>query len=95
MDNRKNNGNKGHSTKSKGFDKRKNPYKTSILDAISDEDLKQLLISMYKKAIEDEDVPAAKIILEYCLGKPKQQIEQTTTLKTHDFDVSKIYDKKT
>ena len=29
-DNRKNNGNKGHSTKAKGADKRKNEYKDRI-----------------------------------------------------------------
>ena len=34
-DNRKNNGNKGHSTKAKGVDKRKNEYKTALDKASS------------------------------------------------------------
>ena len=76
MDKRKNNG--GNSTKAKGIDKRKNPYKMAVLNAVTDEELTKLIKVIYKKAIKDEDVQASKVVLEYCLGKPKQQMDITT-----------------
>jgi len=32
---------------------------------------------LYTKAIEDEDVQAAKLIIEYAVGKPTQQLDVT------------------
>ena len=90
MDKRKNNG--GHSTRSKGVDKRKNEYKDA-LDLAGDVDSVSNVIGMlYKKAVEDRDTNAAKIYLEYYLGKPKQTVDQNTNLNINDFDISKIYD---
>jgi len=90
VDKRKNNG--GHSTRSKGVDKRKNEYKDA-LDLAGDVDSVSNVIGMlYKKAVEDRDTNAAKIYLEYYLGKPKQTVDQNTNLNINDFDISKIYD---
>ena len=88
MDKRKTNG--GHSTKSNGVDKRKNPFRTAVTDAVTDEELKELIQVMYKKAVKEDDVQAAKIILEYCLGKPKQQIEQNNTHTVNDFNIKDL-----
>jgi len=71
-DKRKNNGNKGHSTKAKGFDKRKNPYKDVVTDVITTEELEKILKMLLGKAINEEDITASKLILEYSLGKPKE-----------------------
>ena len=92
MDKRKLNG--GHSTKAKGVDKRKNPYRNAITDAVTEEQLKEIIATLYSKAVKDDDTQAAKIILEYCLGKPKQQIEQNNTHTINDFDITKLYDRK-
>lgn len=70
MDKRKQNG--GHSTKAKGVDKRKNEYKDIVNEVITIEKLSQVLNMLFNKAIDNDDVPAAKILLEYSLGKPKE-----------------------
>ena len=69
-DGRKNNG--GNSTKAKGLDRRKSPYKDVINNVITYEKLESVLKMLLGKAIEEEDIPAAKILLEYSLGKPKE-----------------------
>jgi hypothetical protein len=46
-------------------------------------------------ALKDEQGWAVKLFMEYMYGKAKQQIDQTTTLKVNEFDISKLYDKKT
>jgi len=74
MDNpRKNNG--GHSTKAKGIDKRKNPYREVISESQTPEDVKAVLNMVKHKAIADKDIAAAKLYLEYVVGKPDQTIE--------------------
>jgi len=78
MDGRKNNGNKGHSTKAKGIDKRTNPYKNAVRDAVSADDVIKVLKAMYKKAVDKQDTKAAQIVLDYTVGKPKQQVDVTT-----------------
>ena len=93
MDKRKNNG--GNSTKAKGIDKRKNEYKNILNDALTINELTGVVKMLHKKAVNDLDVPAAKIILEYYLGKPVQTIDQNTSLNINDFDLSKLYNKKT
>lgn len=76
MDKRKNNGNKGHSTKSKkGFDKRKNEYREALLQAATVDDVVSVIKSVKAKAINKQDVQAAKLFLEYYLGKPDQSLD--------------------
>ena len=70
MDKRKFNG--GNSTKSKGIDKRKNPYKDVINDVITYDELAKVLKMLLGKAINEQDVPASKLLLEYSLGKPTE-----------------------
>ena len=73
MDKRKENG--GHSTKAKGIDKRKNIYRDVIAESQTPEDVKNVLNMVKHKAIADQDIAAAKLYLEYTLGKPDQTIE--------------------
>lgn len=69
MDKRKNNG--GHSTKStKATDKRKNQYKEALDQAGSIEKVAEVLDMLYNQAVNTGSTRAAKIYLEYYLGKP-------------------------
>lgn len=77
MDKRKFNG--GNSTKAKGVDKRKNEYKELVNKVITPEKLTKVLNMLFNKAVDDDDVPAAKILLEYSLGKPKETKEVSIT----------------
>ena len=77
MDKRKNNGNKGHSTKAKGLDKRKNEYKTALDNAATVQDVEEVIKEVLKQAKRGE-LQACKLFLEYYLGKPKQQTDITT-----------------
>ena len=86
MDKRKFNG--GNSTKSKGIDKRKNEYKTVLENALTSDDLQKVVKMLFNKSINDEDVTASKILLEYYLGKPKETIE--TTHNINDFNIKDI-----
>ena len=76
MDKRKTNG--GHSTKAKGFDKRKNEYKDILGDALTPEDLKGIIQMLLNKSINENDTNAAKILLEYYIGKPQQSVDVTS-----------------
>ena len=69
-DKRKLNG--GHSTKTDGVDKRKNPYKNVVTDTVTPEKLQQVILMLLGKAITEQDIAAAKLLLEYSLGKPKE-----------------------
>ena len=74
MDRRRYNG--GNSTKSKGIDKRKNEYKSALNQAISMQDVIDVLTKLLNQAKnEDEGIQAKKLLLEYCLGKPLDKIE--------------------
>lgn len=75
MDGRKNNGNKGHSTKAKGSDKRKNQYRDAVEQAASVEDVAEVLKMLLTKAKTKQDVKAAQLFLEYTIGKPKQEMD--------------------
>lgn len=75
MDKRKNNGNKGHSTKAKGADKRKNEYRELLDSAATPDEVIEVIKTLKTKAIEKQDVNAIKLFLEYYLGKPKETIE--------------------
>lgn len=73
MDKRKENG--GHSTKAKGIDKRKNAFREVIAESQTPEHVKAVLNMVRDKAIAEQDIAAAKLYLEYTLGKPDQTIE--------------------
>lgn len=81
MDKRKENG--GHSTKAKGIDKRKNEYKKAISEAVSYDDVKQLLSKAVKVALsEDKDrLKAMQMVLEYTLGKPKESLDLNANIE--------------
>lgn len=88
MDKRKNNG--GNSTKAKGIDKRKNEYKNILNDALTVDEITSVIKMLHDKATKEFDVPAAKIILEYYLGKPTQTIEQNNTHTINDFNIKDV-----
>ena len=93
MDNRKLNG--GHSTKSTGIDKRKNQFKNILDEALEPDDISQILKMLHSKAVKDFDVQAAKILLEYYLGKPLQTIDQKNTHEIQEnFPVSIVFTKQ-
>lgn len=76
-DGRRNNG--GNSTKAKREDdKRLNPFRDAIKNACSEEDVINVLKMLYESAVTTKSTRAAKIYLEYTLGKPKEIIELTT-----------------
>ena len=75
MDGRKNNGNKGHSTKAKGGDKRKNEYRKALELASTPDDVVKVIKKLKERALSKGDVNAIKLFLEYYLGKPKDSIE--------------------
>ena len=79
MDGRKNNGNKGHSTKAKGADKRKNQYKDAVEQAATIDDVADVLKMLLSKAKTKQDVKAAQLFLEYTIGKPKQEMDINST----------------
>ena len=90
MDKRKENG--GHSTKALGVDKRKNEYKKVLEDALTSEQLIDVVKMLYKKATEKQDVKASQILMEYYLGKPKETIETTHNL--NNFNIKDLIDFK-
>lgn len=71
-DGRRNNG--GNSTKAKGADRRKNPYRKAIQEAFTTDEVVQVLRSMYSKSVNDSDVAATKVFLEYTVGRPKEEV---------------------
>ena len=80
MDKRKNNG--GHSTKSKGVDRRKNEYRKALEMASTVEDVKNVILKLKNVALSKGDVQAIKLYLEYYLGKPKESIDLDATVST-------------
>jgi len=77
MDKRKNNG--GHSTKSNGTDKRKNEYRSALEIAGSVQEVVDVLKTVYDRAVNKQDMTAAKLYLEYYLGKPKESVDVHTS----------------
>lgn len=88
MDKRATNGNKGHSTKAVGVDKRKNEYKELLDLAATPDEVVEVIKVLKIKAIEKQDVNAIKLFLEYYLGKPKETIDANLTL--NDFNIKEI-----
>jgi hypothetical protein len=76
MDDRKNNGNKGHSTKAKGVDRRKNEYKTALASSSTVEEVEEV-IKVLKAQAKEGDLAAVKLFLEYYLGRPTQEVLNT------------------
>lgn len=76
MDKRKNNGNKGHSTKAKGVDKRKNEYKTALASSATVEEVQEVIEELKKQA-KGGDLAAVKLFLAYYLGNPTQEVLNT------------------
>ena len=70
MDKRKNNG--GHSTKTKGADKRKNEYRDVVKSVVTVDKLADVLKMLLGQASNEQDIPASKLLLEYSLGKPTE-----------------------
>ncbi len=89
MDKRVNNGNKGHSTKAVGIDKRKNEYKSALDSASGVDDVINVILKVKDKALEG-DLNACKLFLEYYLGKPTQTINQSTDLNINDFNLKEV-----
>ena len=90
MDKRRLNGNKGHSTKAKGLDRRKSEYKQVLNNSLTPDELSDVVKGLYDKAIQDKDVSASKLLLEYYLGKPTQKVEQENTIITEPFSIKDI-----
>ncbi len=84
MDKRKENG--GHSTKAKGIDKRKNEYRLALSEASTKEDVIKVIQTVKAKAINKQDIQAAKLFLEYYLGKPDANIDIRSNGETLSFN---------
>jgi len=76
MDKRASNGNKGHSTKAKEgkLDKRRNEYKAALAEACTVDDVVNVLRTVRNSALS-ADMQAAKLFLEYYLGKPDSVVK--------------------
>jgi hypothetical protein len=88
-DGRKNNGNKGHSTKAKGVDKRKNKYLHLLDEASTEEEVVLVIKKLKEVATVKGDVQAIKLFLEYYLGKPKETIDLNHDME--HFDIREIF----
>lgn len=86
MDKRVNNG--GNSTKALGVDKRQNKYLRLLDEASTEDEIIQVLQVLKRKAIDEQDMQAIKLYLEYYLGKPKETIE--TTHNINNFDLKEV-----
>jgi len=80
MDKRKNNG--GHSTKAKNplSDRRKTQFKDVIHKALDPKELEDVFKMLYDKAVNEQDTSAAKLLIEYTVGKPTQSIDVETNV---------------
>jgi len=86
-DRRKYNG--GNSTKAvRPNDKRLNPFRHVLKEAMTPTQVKEVIAAMYKKAI-DGDTKAATLLMNYYLGKPKESIEITGN-QDINFKLSKL-----
>ena len=70
-------GNGGWSTKAKGIDSRKNPFKQLITEATSQENFIAVFQTLEASAMSG-DVQSAKLYLEYTVGKPMQSVDITS-----------------
>ena len=70
-------GNEGWSTKAKGIDRRKNPFKQLITEATSQENFIAVFQTLEASAMSG-DVQSAKLYLGYTVGKPMQSVDITS-----------------
>ena len=70
-------GNGGWSTKAKGIDRRKNPFKALISEATSEANFIAVFQTLEASAMTG-DVQSAKLYLEYTVGKPMQSVDITS-----------------
>ena len=79
-DKRKNNG--GHSTKAKNplSDRRRHQFKDVIHRALAPQELEDVFKMLYDKAVNEQDTSAAKLLIEYTVGKPTQSIDVETNV---------------
>ena len=73
MDKRRLNG--GNSTKAKGVDKRKNAYRNAVEEAITPNDIIEILHKFKDLFMVGGDIQAGKTVLEYCVTKPTTEID--------------------
>ena len=85
-DRRKYNG--GNSTKAvRADDKRLNPMRKALQEAFTPQDVVRVLKEVQSKALNPDNrdqIAAAKLFLEYALGRPKENIELTTNDLSYD-----------
>jgi hypothetical protein len=74
--------NGGHSTKPKNplTDKRKRNYREIVHKVVSAQQLGNVFLMLYRKALDEGDVKAGQLLLEYAVGKPTQQMELQSTI---------------
>jgi len=81
-DGRRNNGNKGHSTKARSLnDRRLNPAKKLLKQYLEEEfdfdKFKALMNKLYDKGMKG-DVKSTTLFMAYTVGKPKESIDLTS-----------------
>ena len=91
-------GDSNHSTKAtRADDKRlsigRRLIATYIKDNVTDEKIKDLLESLYKKGKEGND-RCAKLYLSYVAGMPKESLDITTDGEKVGFNLSNLSDKE-
>ncbi len=83
---------KGAGRKSKDEEKRirdiASPYTTDAIETV-------ISIMGDEKSKAADRISCAKLLLAYTFGMPKQTVDQNTSLNINDFDISKLYNKKT
>ena len=76
LDKRKTNG--GHSTKSLDpNDRRRNQFKGVLAEVMTKDELGDVFKMLHNEAIANQDIQAAKLLIEYAVGKPHQSVEVT------------------
>ena len=94
MDNRKNNGNKGHSTKAVRPDDKRLLSKTERQDAFYNLDpLSEKAIQVHGEAIKAGERWAIELFYKYYFKMPTQTIDNKVSVSS--FDITKLYDKET
>ena len=64
----------GHSTKAKGVDRRKNPYRNFFRENVTDEQLRAIWLKVLQAA-EEGDIKAQKEVLDRLFGRPDVKVQ--------------------
>ena len=72
----------------KGSLNKQTEYKNALNDAISIEDIQDIVAQLKQKAIDEGCIPSIKILLEYAIGKPTQMLIN----QNYDHSESKPFD---